>query len=105
LISDGESTCGGDPCEVAQQIVDDGFDLQVHGVGFVLSGTGRNELECVARVTNGRYFDVADGAQLIETTKALSRSSLEVTVDAPKTAIGGGMATLRATVTNTSTTE
>ncbi|HLS77097.1 MAG TPA: GDSL-type esterase/lipase family protein [Nocardia sp.] len=105
LISDGESTCGGDPCEVAEQIVDDGFHLQVHGVGFDLSGDGRDELQCVSRVTKGRYFDVADGAELIETTKALSRSALEVTVDAPKSAIGGGMATLSATVTNTSTTE
>lgn len=105
LVSDGQSTCGGDPCEAAQRIVDDGFDLQVHGVGFVLSGAGREELECIARATNGRYFDAADGAELIETTRALSRRSLQVTVDAPKTAIGGGMATLRATVTNTSTTE
>ncbi|MGW4371004.1 GDSL-type esterase/lipase family protein [Nocardia takedensis] len=105
LVSDGQSTCGGDPCEAAREIRSEGFELTVHGVGFELSGTGREELECIARTTSGRYISVENGRELIDTLSRITAHGLEVSVDAPGKVIGGGMATVRVRVHNTSLTE
>lgn len=64
LVSDGESTCG-DPCPVAAEIAQQqGVDFTVHTVGFHAPDAAENELACVARVTNGKYFSVDDAAGL-----------------------------------------
>ncbi|WP_328435349.1 GDSL-type esterase/lipase family protein [Nocardia puris] len=105
LVSDGESTCGGDPCAVAKEIVADGFDLQVHGVGFELSGSGRDEVQCIVDATKGRYISAENGQDLIDALAELTQRNLDVTVSAPAKIIGGGIATVALTVRNTSLTE
>ena len=64
LVSDGHSNCEGDPCAVAKEIAAAGVDLTVNTVGFSIDQAGRDELECIANATNGRYADVTDGDQL-----------------------------------------
>lgn len=65
LISDGEGNCGTPkPCEVAQQLGKDGTGLRIDTVGFQVEGAAREQLECIARAGNGRYYDAPDAAAL-----------------------------------------
>lgn len=86
LVSDGESNCEQDPCEVAEQLAGSGFELQVHSVGFDISDEGKQELECIADATGGRYFDVAEGDELGETLDEITSAQLDLQVDAPEVA-------------------
>jgi Ca-activated chloride channel family protein len=69
LISDGEEGCGNPPCEVAQQLIDEGFDVRVEAVGFQISDVGAEQLRCVAETTGGNYYDVSDASKLEEALK------------------------------------
>lgn len=78
LISDGEDTCGIDPCAVAKELHARNVDLRIHVVGFDIGETAaRGQLACVAEATGGRYFDARDpgglsralGAAIHRTTK------------------------------------
>lgn len=64
LVSDGESTCAPDPCQVAADIVADGIDLRINVVGLSVSGAARSQLQCIAERGNGQYYD-ADSADEI----------------------------------------
>jgi len=73
LISDGQETCGGDPCKLAEQIAISNIDLKVDVVGFGIKDDylAQEQLMCVALNTNGKYF-LADSAE--ELTRSLSES-------------------------------
>ncbi|WP_158068417.1 vWA domain-containing protein [Serinicoccus sp. CNJ-927] len=72
LVSDGIATCDPDPCEVAEELTADGFDLVVHTVGLGVDQETRDQLECVADVAGGTYYDADDTDTL---TTALTRIS------------------------------
>jgi RHS repeat-associated protein len=60
LVSDGQSTCG-DPCPLAQTIKDQqGVNFRAYTVGFNAAGNAEDELQCIARVTGGQYFQATD---------------------------------------------
>ena len=65
LVSDGESTCAPDPCDVARQLASKGINLQIDVVGLSVSGKAREQLQCIADAGHGTYYD-ADDAQDIE---------------------------------------
>jgi Ca-activated chloride channel family protein len=65
LVSDGESTCDPDPCEVADRLRADGIDLHIDVVGLSVSGPARQQLQCIAEKGGGTYYD-ADSAADIE---------------------------------------
>lgn len=67
LISDGEEGCGDPPCDVARQLIDSGFEVQVEAIGFQISDVGADQLECVARATGGSYHDIDDPSELEQT--------------------------------------
>ncbi len=73
LVSDGEETCGGDPCEVARALDRDGVDVVVDTVGYAADEATRTQLQCIAEETGGTYTDVADGEEL---DLQLSRTAL-----------------------------
>lgn len=105
LVSDGESNCHPPaPCEVAQDLVDAGFDLTVNTVGFQISGAGRDELECIADATDGGYYDVADSEELEEQLSALANPELTVEVEAADLVAAGSAVEIIATVRNESAT-
>ena len=62
LVSDGEDTCAPpDPCEIAAELRDAGFDLRVETIGFFLEdAVAREQLQCIAAATGGDYRDVGD---------------------------------------------
>jgi Ca2+/Na+ antiporter len=74
LISDGEETCSGDPCAVARALVDGGVNLVVNTVGFAADEVTRQQLQCIAQVTGGVYYDAQDA-------DALASSLQEATAD------------------------
>lgn len=80
LVSDGESTCGTPPCDVAKQLVDEGFDVTVPTIGFRTSAKGTEELACVAEATGSVYLDAGDSDELKEQLDSLVRAQLELTV-------------------------
>lgn len=80
LVSDGESTCSTPPCDVAKQLVQEGFDVTVPTIGFRTSARGSEELACVAEATGGVYLDAGDSAELAEQLDSLVRSQLELSV-------------------------
>ena len=100
LVSDGLSNCGPPPCEVAREIVAEGFDVTVEAVGFQIDEKGRDELTCVAQATQGHYHDVNDTAELEKQIQALTQPTLELSIEAPSTVTSGDIATIAATVTN-----
>lgn len=59
LLTDGEETCGGDPCAVAKRLAAEGQDLVVHVIGYQLreaAGTlGTLQSRCIAEATGGLY--------------------------------------------------
>lgn len=83
LVSDGEANCGADPCDVAKQVVAQGYQLTVNTVGFDISSSGQSELQCIADATQGAYASVEDSAQLGKALAALSKPVLTATVHYP----------------------
>ena len=77
LVSDGLETCGGDPCKVAGSLAKKGFDVKVHVVGFDVNKKERKQLECIATVTGGKYFQANSTEGFKE---AVSRVKEEVQV-------------------------
>ncbi|WJZ01664.1 vWA domain-containing protein [Corynebacterium freiburgense] len=74
LVSDGIDTCAPPPvCEVAQQLKDQGTDLVVHTIGFMVDDAARAELECVAQATGGTYADASSAESLAATLKQATK--------------------------------
>lgn len=102
LVSDGESNCGTPPCEVAQRLVAEGFDISVNTLGFQISDAGREELTCIANATGGLHADAEDSEELIAELVALTGAKLELEVTVPERVSSGLAATIAVTVGNPS---
>lgn len=81
LVSDGESNCDVPPCEVSQQLLQEGFDLTVESIGFQISDAGLDELGCIAESTGGQTHDVEDPKELWDIIEARSQATLDVSVE------------------------
>ena len=68
LVSDGKETCQGDPVVAAKALAAKG--ITVHTVGFVVDTAARGQLQAIARVTGGTYFDAPVGPELPDTLKS-----------------------------------
>jgi hypothetical protein len=64
LISDGEETCAGNPCAVAQALHAANVDLVVNTIGFAADAATRQQLQCIAEVTGGLYLDAPGADEL-----------------------------------------
>lgn len=101
LVSDGQSNCGEPPCDVAQSVRAEGFDVTVNTIGFQTSAAGRDELTCIAGATDGRHVDAEDSQALAEELRALSGAQLVVSIDHPHVTPSGLPTTVDVTVRNT----
>ncbi|HYO87409.1 MAG TPA: VWA domain-containing protein, partial [Candidatus Limnocylindrales bacterium] len=70
LVSDGEETCGGSPCLMAQALKAANIELTVNTIGFAADDVTRQQLQCIAEVTGGTYYDAPDAQQLGEALQA-----------------------------------
>lgn len=78
LVSDGEESCGGDPCEMAKKLEEMGVDLTIHVVGFaVTADQAEGGLSCIAKNTGGQYKTVQDAASLSDALKSMVRDAEE----------------------------
>lgn len=81
VVTDGEETCGGQPCTLAKQLRLLGDQLTVHVIAFRYSGfswTGGNsvmDLMCLADENHGLYSKANSEDELVE--------ALEKTLDCP----------------------
>lgn len=78
LVSDGIDTCSPpDPCDVAEDLAADGIETVIHTVGFALDQAeegdeARDQLSCIAEVSNGEFVDVETADELAETLEDVS---------------------------------
>ena len=89
LLTDGEETCGGAPCELGKALRATSHKLTVHVIGYQLrafSWTGAQswlEVKCLAEETGGIYVNAKNRQDLIE--------AFEKTLGCPMmSAVGGG---------------
>ncbi len=72
VLTDGEETCGGAPCDLGKVIKATGRPLTVHVIGYQLRGyrwTGAQsylEAQCLAEETGGLYITAENRQDLIE---------------------------------------
>ncbi|MEN8219724.1 MAG: OmpA family protein [Pseudomonadota bacterium] len=65
LISDGEETCGGDPCAAAESLKQKlNVDLKIYTVGYSVDNNTRTQLQCIAKAGKAKYHDVKDSFTL-----------------------------------------
>jgi lysophospholipase L1-like esterase len=64
LVSDGDWNCGADPCTLVPAIHSAGIDVVVNTVGFNVSGSAEESLQCVADASGGKYVSVSDTSAL-----------------------------------------
>jgi 6-phosphogluconolactonase (cycloisomerase 2 family)/Mg-chelatase subunit ChlD len=62
LVSDGEETCGGDPCALAAELAASDIKLEIHTIGLAVDDVTRAQLQCIAENSGGTYTD-ADSAE------------------------------------------
>ena len=66
LVTDGEETCGGDPCALGAMLEQAGKDVTVHVIGYREGNAEYFRARCIADATGGQYFSVSTEDQLIE---------------------------------------
>jgi Ca-activated chloride channel family protein len=64
IVTDGEETCGGDPCSLGKKLRDTGVDFRTHIVGFGLAKGEGAGLKCLANETKGMFLEARDTATL-----------------------------------------
>ena len=64
LVSDGKETCEADPCAAAKALADADAKLVVHTIGIGVDAVTRGQLQCVAHVARGSYFDANSAVEL-----------------------------------------
>ena len=70
LLTDGEESCGGDPCKLAGKLTREGVRTRVHVIdykhrGFNADWRGVLQAQCLAETTGGRYLAVDTLQELI----------------------------------------
>jgi Ca-activated chloride channel family protein len=70
LLTDGEETCGGKPCELARQLKKNGKDITVHVIGYRNKEAGGLGdvfgARCLAEETGGLYLPVGSVDELTD---------------------------------------
>ncbi|WP_191089738.1 VWA domain-containing protein [Nesterenkonia ebinurensis] len=103
LVSDGLSNCHSPPCPVADEFANSDFNITVHTVGYHQSDAGREELQCTAQTTGGRYLDAESSEELRDALAELAQAEAEITLDYQEHVPSGGATTITATVRNPNT--
>lgn len=84
LVSDGEETCGGDPCATARKLSEQAAGLTIHAVAFDLSARQAKAFACVASATQGRFLQANDAATLKDAlVVAVTESTVTVKAEPP----------------------
>jgi hypothetical protein len=95
LVSDGKETCQGDPVVAAKALAAKG--VTVHTVGFVVDTAARGQLQNIARITGGTYFDAPVGPELPDTLRQALNACKKVIAKLPAKPQPGKLRTTSAT--------
>jgi hypothetical protein len=82
LISDGQETCSSDPCVAARALAEADAKLVVHAIGFGVGAAARMQLQCIANVARGSYFDANSTSDL---NSMLGKAALTKAAEQKKT--------------------
>jgi len=74
LVSDGEETCGGDPVTAAKSLKDKKIVVQIDAIGFAVDAKTKSQLESIAQVGGGKYYEAIDAAGLNEAIKTAGQN-------------------------------
>ncbi len=66
LVSDGQETCDGDPCQLVESLRKKGIRFKMHVIGFDVTEAETVQLACIAQAGGGKYYSADDAAQLQE---------------------------------------
>jgi Ca-activated chloride channel family protein len=71
VLTDGEETCGGVPCELGKMLAAEGTQLTVHVIGFRMTafwtgGQSAIDVRCLAEKTSGYYIQTQSQKELAE---------------------------------------
>ena len=86
LVSDGQETCASDPCVAARALAAADAKLVIHTIGFGVGAAARTQLQCIANVARGSYFDANNAADLSSTLGKAAVTKATVTKAAAQTA-------------------
>ena len=64
LVTDGEETCGGDPCAVANSLRQGAATVTTHVVGFALNEEQARQVSCIAEQGGGLNLRAANAREL-----------------------------------------
>jgi Ca-activated chloride channel family protein len=81
LVSDGKETCEGDPCATAKAFANSKAKLVIHTIGFGVDEAARQQLECIVRMTGGKYFSAEDDQQLVQVLNRAIETSKTITIE------------------------
>ncbi len=98
LVSDGKETCKGDPLVAAKALAAKG--ITVHTVGFIVDTAARGQLQAIARITGGTYFDAPVGPELPDTLKTAFEACKQRVVTLPPKPQPGKLRTTSAVFTH-----
>ncbi|MDQ7842432.1 MAG: VWA domain-containing protein [Armatimonadota bacterium] len=91
LVTDGKEECGGSPSAVVAELAARGLKVRLNIVGFALADEAvKREMERVARITGGRFFDAKDAAALRQSIEQALAVPFDV-LDAAGARVGGGI--------------
>ncbi len=65
VVSDGDESCGGNPCVAVEQLASTSQGISVNTLGVQTDPTGYDNLNCMAEAGNGLYFDSKDVDEFI----------------------------------------
>jgi Ca-activated chloride channel family protein len=80
LVSDGEETCGGDPCALAEALKASDSEVTVHVVGYAVDKVTREQLQCIAQVSGGTYHDAEDQGGLLDALEEALAAAVAETI-------------------------
>jgi hypothetical protein len=64
MISDGEETCGGDPCQLVTKLKRQDINFTLYVVGLDVDQDARTQLSCIAEEGGGVYYDVESSEEM-----------------------------------------
>jgi Mg-chelatase subunit ChlD len=77
MVTDGEETCGGDPCAVAKALAESQAEVRIDVVGFGLTPDVAKTLRCIAENSGGVYTDAQNGDALAQTLEELLAATIK----------------------------
>jgi hypothetical protein len=81
LVSDGEETCGGDPCALAEALKASDAHVTIHVVGYAVEEVAQKQLQCIAQASGGTYHDAQDAQGLLQAVEeAMAATVVETTL-------------------------